>query len=207
MSNRLSWIVVMTVTMCATPAFAQEHHAEFTVLAGWAWSEGVNGDPVTTGDGNVYDRVDPKSAFKWGFSAGFFANEETEVGFRFGRQLSTLRAKGTTTTDVGDMTVDTYHGYFAYNIGDASDAIRPYIMGGLGGTHFGPVDYTRRNGQPGTIGGITRFSTTWGGGVKVYASPNLGAQFGVQWTPTPVKSDAVGWWCDPFWGCYLAGST
>jgi hypothetical protein len=26
------------------------------------------------------------------------------------------------------------------------------------------------------------------------------------WTPTYIKSDAEGWWCDPYWGCYTVGS-
>jgi len=28
----------------------------------------------------------------------------------------------------------------------------------------------------------------------------------VRWTPTYIKSDAAGWWCDPYWGCYLVGN-
>ena len=35
---------------------------------------------------------------------------------------------------------------------------------------------------------------------------NIGARLGVQWTPTYVKSDPGGYWCDPCWGgCYLVG--
>ena len=30
-------------------------------------------------------------------------------------------------------------------------------------------------------------------------------RIGLQWTPTYIKSDAVGWWCDPWFGCYLVG--
>jgi hypothetical protein len=26
-----------------------------------------------------------------------------------------------------------------------------------------------------------------------------------RWTPTYIKSDAEGWWCDPYWGCYVVG--
>src|SRR5262245_5467998 len=206
MSKRLSVIVALATVGWAAPAFAQERRAEVSVLVGWALSEGVDGDPILAGDGNIYNRVDPKSAFKWGLSGGLLATEETEVGFQFGRQRSTLRASGTNRVDVGDMNVDTYHGYFAYNFAHPADLIRPYIMGGLGATHFSAVDFTRGNGLPGTIGGVTRFSTTWGGGVKIYPTPNVGARFGVQWTPTRVKSDAVGWWCDPFWGCWVVGN-
>jgi hypothetical protein len=34
----------------------------------------------------------------------------------------------------------------------------------------------------------------------------LGARFNFHWIPTYIKSDAVGWWCDPFWGCYVVGN-
>jgi hypothetical protein len=29
----------------------------------------------------------------------------------------------------------------------------------------------------------------------------------MQWTPTYIKSDAEGWWCDPWFGCYVVGSS
>src|SRR5262245_42920673 len=109
MSKRLFGFVALATVVCAPPALAQEHRAEVGVLVGWAWSEGVNGDPVATADGNIYDRVDPKSAFKWGLSAAVLASEEAEIGFRFGQQPTKLRAKGTNTADIGDMTVDNYH--------------------------------------------------------------------------------------------------
>ena len=28
---------------------------------------------------------------------------------------------------------------------------------------------------------------------------------GIQWTPTYIKTDSAGWWCDPYWGCYVVG--
>jgi opacity protein-like surface antigen len=203
---KLPWLVALGAVVWVSPALAQEQRVEVSVLFGWALSEGVDGDPVVTGDGNVYNRVDPKDSFKWGLSAGVLVTEDAEAGFLFGQQRSTLQARGTNTVDVGDMTVNTYHGYFAYNFLDQDDKIRPYLQAGLGATNFSSVDYTRRNGQTGTIGGVTRLSTTWGAGVKLYPSPNVGARLGVQWTPTYIKSDAVGWWCDLFWGCYVVGN-
>jgi hypothetical protein len=203
---RVPWLVALGTVVWAVPAAAQEQRVEVSVLLGWAFSEGVDGAPVITGDGNVYDRVDPKDSFKWGLSGGVLVAEDAEVGFVFGQQRSTLEASGTNTVDVGDMTVNTYHGYFAYNFLDPDATVRPYVMGGIGATNFSSVEYTRRNGQTGTIGGETRFTSTWGTGVKLYASPNVGARFGIQWTPSYIKSDAVGWWCDPFWGCYVVGN-
>jgi hypothetical protein len=42
--------------------------------------------------------------------------------------------------------------------------------------------------------------------VKFFPSPKFGIRAAVRWTPTYVKSDASGYWCDPYWGCYLASS-
>jgi hypothetical protein len=206
MLNRLPSLVALVIAVWAMPGVAHAQRVEVSALLGWALSEGVDGDPVITADGNIYDRVDPKDSFKWGLSGGVLVTEGAEVGFLFGQQRSTLQAGGTNTRDIGDMTINTYHGYFAYNFLDSAATVRPYVMGGLGATNFSAVEYTRLTGQTGTIGGETRVSSTWGGGLKLYVTPNVGARFGIQWTPTYIKSDAVGWWCDPFWGCYVIGN-
>jgi opacity protein-like surface antigen len=78
-------------------------------------------------------------------------------------------------------------------------------MLGLGATHYGGVSYRQADGSTADTDGGTQFSTTWGAGVKVNASPNVGVKLGIQWTPTYIKSDATGWWCDPWWGCYVVG--
>ena len=45
----------------------------------------------------------------------------------------------------------------------------------------------------------TRFSTTWGGGVKAYVSDNVGFNFTARWVPTYISSDPAGIWCSPYW--------
>ena len=205
--KRVSWLVTLATLAWTVPAFAQGPQVEVSVLLGWTISDGVSGDPVVTGDGEIFDQIDPKDSFKWGLMGGVLLGEygNAEVGFMYGQQLSMLQATGTTTIDIGDMTVSTYHGYFGYNFFENDARVRPYLFGGLGATSFGSVDYTRRSGVTGTINGETQFSTTWGAGVKFYGSGNVGGRVGLQWTPTYIKSDAAGWWCDPWYGCYLVG--
>ena len=58
----------------------------------------------------------------------------------------------------------------------------------------------------GEIGGDTRFSTTWGAGVKFFASRNVGFRTGVRWTPTYVRNSGTTSWCDPFYGCWVTGN-
>jgi hypothetical protein len=38
--------------------------------------------------------------------------------------------------------------------------------------------------------------------VKFYFTPKIGAKVGLRWTPTYIKSEAAGVWCDPFYGCW-----
>jgi len=204
MLKRIASLVALATVLLASPVLAQEKRVEASVLVGWTFADGVSGQSVVTPSG-VFDRVDPKDSFRWGLGVGILASEHAEVGFLFGQQMTTLQAGGTSTVDIGDMSINTYHGYFGFNAGDADAKVRPYAFIGVGATNYSGVDFTRINGQTGTIGSETQLSTTWGAGVKFFPSPSIGARFGVQWTPTYIKSDAAGYWCDPYWGCYLAG--
>ncbi len=203
MWKRASGLCLFCVLWSVTPAFAQR--VELTGLFGWTLSDGVEANTaVVAGDGNVYDAVDSKDSASWGLGAGFHVNERFEVGFLFNQQLSTLRLDGTTTLDVGDMSVYSYHPYVAFNLGEMGARVRPYLMIGMGATHFSSVKFTAL-GVDRETGSNTQFSTTWGAGVKVYPTQHVGVRFGAQWTPTYIKTDAEGWWCDPYWGCYLTG--
>jgi hypothetical protein len=131
--------------------------------------------------------------------------EHSEVGFMYSYQPSTLQLGGSNTRDVGSMNVSTYHGYFAYNFAPTEAHVVPFAFGGLGATSFGSVNATvlgiNRN-----IPGETKFSTTWGAGVKYFVNPRVGVRGAARWTPTYIKSNSAGYWCDPYWGCYLVGN-
>jgi opacity protein-like surface antigen len=200
-------VVMAMLALCtARPGFAQEPKVEVGVNIGWVFSDGVSGSNFLAPDGNIYNRVDPKDSFGWGFNVGALIGPNAEVGFIYGMQPSTLQVSGTSTKDVGDMKINTYHGYFAYNWGDPGAKIRPYFLGGFGASNFGQVNYTSVTGVARTINSSTRFSSTWGAGVKIHGNSNVGGRFGIRWTPAYIKSDSEGYWCDPYWGCYLVGS-
>ena len=93
----------------------------------------------------------------------------------------------------------------AFNAAAPDAPVRPYLMIGFGATNYGSVDFTRGNGVAASTGSETQFSTTWGAGVKLFGSGNVGGRVGLQWTPTYIKTDSEGWWCDPYWGCYVVG--
>ena len=169
---------------------------------GWTFSDGVSGDSVQAADGNVYNRIDPVDSVSWGFTLGVFLTRGLELEFLFDRQLSTLQVGGTSTVDVADLSIGNYHGAFSYNFGSETRPVRPYFFAGLGATTYGSLTFVGRDGKARDIGGTSRMSSTFGGGVKVYRGP-VGARLEARMTPTYVKSDAAGWWCDPYWGCYV----
>ncbi len=57
-----------------------------------------------------------------------------------------------------------------------------------------------------TVDGMAKFSWAFGGGVKAFVSENIGFKGTFRWTPTYIKTEGEGWWCDPWWGCYPVGS-
>jgi outer membrane protein W len=203
--SRLAKMFVVAV-LAGVPAWAQGARTEISASAGWTFSDGVSGATVFAGDGNAYNSIDPKDSFSWNATLGFFANENWEIEFLFSQQKSTLQVGGSRTVDIGDMSVDNYHGIFSYNFGASDSRVRPYLFGGAGATHYGSVSFTGVGGQQRSTEGNTKFSTTWGAGVKIYPGHTAGLRLQARWTPTYIKSDAVGWWCDPYWGCYTVAN-
>jgi hypothetical protein len=198
------WTWVIGGLAMAGPAQAQDPRVEIGGTAGWTYSDGVTFSGVLAGDGNVYNGIEPKDSFSYSLNVGFLANPNLEIGFLFAQQKSTLQVTGTTEREVGDQSVDNYHGYVAYNFGDEDAGLRPYFLGGLGVTRYGSVPFSV-GGVSGETEGNSQFSTTWGLGVKIFPSPRFAVKLGARWTPTYIKTDSEGWWCDPYWGCYVVG--
>ena len=198
-------LIASLLSLAAGPLFAQDPKAEVGVTFGWSYADGVSGNTYVVPGVGSFNRIDPKDSFMWGIDIGFFVGPNAEVGFIYGNQPTKLVVGGTKDVEVGDMGITTYHGTYTYNFGDGSAKVRPYLMGGLGATNFGGVSYATAL-RTGTTQSSTRFSSTWGAGVKVYGASKVGARFGLRWTPAYIKSDAAGYWCDPYWGCYVVGN-
>ena len=181
--------------IAASAAWAQDPRVEISGTAGWTFSDGVN---VGSIDDSPIE-VGPKDAFSWGARLGFNLSPNVELGFLFASQATDLEATGVINRTV-PQNVYNYHGYFAYNFGDADASVRPYLLGGLGATQYGSLDTAL-----GQVGGETQFSTTWAAGLKLFPSPNIGIRLEGRWTPTYIKTDPEGYWCDPYWGCYTVG--
>ena len=199
--NKSQFLAIVSLTQLtflamASPSFSQDKRVEINPFFGYSFSDGVTVDPIPIG-GEIYDEVNPKSGMAFGVGFGVYVNENMEVGFLWARQDSVLEGKGTETTEFADMNVSNYHAIFTYNFGEEDAKMRPFVLGGLGATSYSPGE---------DISGETQFSSTWGGGVKGYASPNVGFSLMARFTPTYIKSDPAGYWCG-FYGCYVLADT
>jgi len=204
MSKRLFALAALFTLALSSSAYAQK--VEVSGIFGWTLSDGVTGQAVLAGDGKLYDTVDVKDSASWGFGVGINTTDNVEVGFLFSQQMSTLAIEGPANVrDIGDLKINSYHPYVAFNAGDSSSTVRPYFLLGLGATNYGAVSFTSAQGAARETSSETQFSTTWGAGIKMFPSPNVGLRFGAQWTPTYIKTDSAGYWCDPYWGCYVVG--
>jgi opacity protein-like surface antigen len=199
MSGRTLVIFIAVMFWCVPSASAQRAEASFNV--GYSASEGVtsNDRPLL---GQLYDTIAVDSGASINLTFGYFFADRYEVEFLWARQNSRLQADGPAgKLPFSELALYNYLFNFVYNWGERDARVRPYLFGGIGATQYSFGDILVA-GATGDIDGETRFSTNWGGGVKYYFSPNVGAKVGVRWTPTYISSDPAGIWCDPFYGCW-----
>jgi opacity protein-like surface antigen len=196
----------LTLVLTTGLALAQdEYKIELTPYFGYTFSEGVDITAQDIGNGEAVDRLNPTSALSYGFSFDWLASENFGLGFNFSQQNSSLegRVRPSGKRQFTDMKVRNYHGIFTYNLGDEDSVMRPFFFGGLGATQYSPAPISGNE-----VNGSTRFSTTWGGGVKYFFTENIGVRGTGRWTPTYIKSDPGGVWCSPWWpwSCWVVGN-
>ncbi len=210
MTHKAVWaVLVVAGLLFGAAAWAQVPRLEVGFTAGTTLGDGVTGGPIVVPDVGTFNSIDPKDSFSWGLRASYFINPNVEVGFLFSQQLSTLQisgqdlANGFEKIDLGDLSIYNYHAFVAYNFNEYDAVARPYFLFGLGATDYGSVTTNVRGAQPRTLNGGSKFSPTMGVGVKLYPRPRFGFRAEARYTPTYIKSDTGGWWCDPYWGCYI----
>ena len=183
-------------------AQAQEPRVEVSFETGYTASEGIQTSSARVIGGQVYNDVDIKSGGNFGFTAGFFITPNAEVEFLWNRQFSNFDISNPAPSiELASLSVDNFFGNFVYNWGDHDTKVRPFALFGLGANHYAPGDPVAlpKLTSATTIDSATKFAWTFGGGVKVYPSPHIGIKATARWTPTYIKSDSAGLWCDPFY--------
>jgi hypothetical protein len=197
---------VLCTALILLPASTATAQIEIGAHAGYTLTGGVDFAPIQGVDGNSYNNVTTTDSFSWGLTIGTRVRQGFGIGFLFDTQETSLEISGPLSTkNLGDMNVYNYHGVLSYDYSLPSNpSATAAFFFGLGATQFGgmTIPALTPNQPDREIDGSTEFSTTWGLSFKVRPNDGpMGIRFGVRWTPTYIKSDPEGWWCDPYWGC------
>jgi len=192
--------------LVSSAAWAKDPKLEISGMAGYSFSDGVNTQTAVTVGGNTYNSLGPTSAFSYSFTVGYNFTENWELEFLYANQQSKLEVSGTNTLTIGDFHVSNYQGIISYNFGDPRAKARPFVFGGAGATTYPGLSAPGLDGQTHSIAGESRFASTWGAGVKIYPGKAVGIRLQARWTPTYINTTSAGWWCDPYWGCYVVGN-
>ncbi len=142
------------------------------------------------------DYLPISSSFNWGFNAGARLAPHLFAEFMWNRQTTTLSAHDIPTNQIVTLSnnahLDMYQGSLLYEIW-AYSRLRPYVVGGIGFTHFD---------SHGILSFSDRFSYNLGGGVKYLIAPNVALRGEMRWSPSRTTSSSTNF-CDPFLGCFV----
>src|SRR5580765_1841145 len=93
-------LCALVVLASRAPAYAQSPHVEVSGFAGWTFSDGVSADTaVVAGDGNIYDRVDPKDSAPTASASAPWLARTTKWGACSASRCPSLSLAGRTTAN------------------------------------------------------------------------------------------------------------
>ena len=203
--RRLTGFVLVGALAIYYAPSASAQRAEASFNFGYSASEGIEiSDRLLLGQ--IYDTLAVDSGASINLTFGYFFTDQFSAEFLWGRQNSRFQADGPAgKLEISELTLYNYMFNGVYSWGERDAQVRPYAFAGLGWTSYSFGDLLLPAPTPSASGQIdneSRFSTNLGAGVKFYFTPNVGAKFGFRWTPTYIKSETEGFWCDPFYGCW-----
>ncbi len=203
MSGKVVLAAAALLLATSQTAVARTRGLEIIPTLGYTFSEGVRVDDVDIGGGRIVTRIDPENGLSYGVGIDLYFRYDGMIGFVWSQENSRLLAnvRGEGTSSITDMKINTFHAVFTYIRNDLHPTISPFAFGGLGATHYSFDDV-----RGSSVESDTRFSTTWGAGVKVYGSDRVGLKFTGRWTPTYIHSTVSGIWCNPYY-CWTVEET
>ena len=196
----MSWrkfVLIAIVSLCGVSSAHAQIEYEITPFFGGR----VGGiiDESAQGFSNV-DYLRIKNSENYGVIGGvnFWGHFEGE--FMWNRQptsLSSHNPNDGTLKFLSNMNLDMYQGDILYQFLSSDSKFRPFIVAGLGVSHFGvpPVQ-----GQS-VLGFSNRFAFNLGGGVKYFFNSHWGIRLEARWSPTDT-TQGLGQFCDYYGNCF-----
>jgi len=196
--------VLVVVGLMLSGVSAAHAQKEYEITPFFGARVGGTIDETSSGNPNV-DFLKIKDSENYGVMAGVMFWGHFEGEFMWNRQptsLSSHNPNDGTFTFLSNMNLDMYQGDVLYQFKSSDSKFRPFIVAGLGLSHFGvpPV-----NGQS-VLGFSNRFSYNLGGGIKYFFTPHVGLRLEARWSPTDT-TQGQGEFCDEFGNCFPTAIT
>ena len=180
-------LFVLSLAISANAVWAGA--VEITPFVGYMFNSGLD---VTSAD---YSRLRVDGGTDYGFTVGTYFGNNISLEFMFNRQNSGLSVESTD-QQILNLSINQYDVNFLYNWGTSESTTRPYVLFGLGSTHFNP------HVNDLDLSGLNKFNLGLGAGVKTYFGKHFGLRGEFRYTPTYLNTTDDGFFCDAF-GCYV----
>jgi outer membrane protein with beta-barrel domain len=200
MKFRIAFLTAAALAV-ASAGFAQVRRGtfEFTPFYGYLF-----GGDFPAGSNDLFtDKVDVDDHYTYGASFGYYLTSAHEFEFRWAHtDTHFVNHSGgglfgsSGSENLADLTINYYMADWSYNFGH-SRAV-PYFTMGAGAATLNPGQRTDVVCPGPTCiepTSATRFTASFGGGLKVFATPNFGFRFDGRWYETYLGSGSS---CDTF---------
>jgi opacity protein-like surface antigen len=175
--RRILFLVVIFSTLGVSTARAQ-HEFEITPFGGSRFGGVIDLANSTAFSGGDVDYLTIKSSVSYGIMGDYTIWPGFQAEFMYNHQPTEIGqhiVATDTKTDLTSADVDMYQWGFNYTFRDPEKRIRPYVVGGLGFTHFN---------AGGDLPFSNRFSYNLGVGAKYFFSRHVGLRLEGRWSPT-----------------------
>ncbi len=189
MSLRKALFLVVLFSLVAVPGAFAQHEFEITPFGGTRF-----GGVIDTPSNVSIDYMPIKSSWNYGVIGDYTIFPQFQAEFMFNHQPTTLDAHfaGTNqTVFLSSADIDMYQFGFNFSLKPPDAKFQPFIVGGLGFTHFKADDYLPFR---------TRFSYNLGLGVKYFFTDHFGVRGEARWSPSRTTTQNQTF-CDPYFGC------
>ncbi len=198
---RMSLLLVACAVSSANAQWSstQPHrNFEITPFGGSRFGGVIN---TSSGGSSVIDEFTIKSTWDYGAIADIDLLPDSLPGlqaeFMWSQEPTTLGAHDSLTgviSPVGKLELNNYQWGVDYNLGSRYSKLQPFVVGGMGFTHFSSA---------GALPFDNKLSFNLGGGVKYFVVRHAGVRFDVRWVPSRTTSQ-VETFFDPFFGFFQA---
>jgi opacity protein-like surface antigen len=187
MSCRKALFLALLFALVGVPGARAQHEFEVTPFGGSRFGGVID---VNT---NSVDYLPIKSTWNYGVTADYTIWPQLQAEFEFNHQPTTLDQHVVATDSRQFLTsadIDMYQWGFNFSLKPPEARLQPFIVGGLGFTHFKADD---------DLPFSNRFSYNLGLGAKYFLSQHVGLRAEARWSPSRTTTQNEVFF-DPFFG-------